>query len=112
MKLNYFRRKLLMAALITSLAMFSQFAVGKDIDYPLQMCGVIDSMGSNAKCAVNEAVHAIDVTVEGTEFDGMNLCTAFAGMLEPMTHTLSTKWVMRIFSDQNSDDPVAVCDLG
>ena len=112
MKLKIFRQKLLMAAVITSLAMFSQLAVGDDIDYPQAMCGVVDSMGSNMKCVANEAAHAIDVTAEGTEFDGMNLCTAFAGMLEPMTHTLSGKWVMRVFSDQNSDDPVAVCDLG
>ena len=112
MKLRFFQQKLLMAAVIMSLAMFFQVAVGEDIDYPQAMCGVVDSMGSNMKCAVNEAAHAIDVTIEGTEFDGMNLCTAFAGMLEPMTHTLSTQWLMRIFSDQNSDDPAAVCDLG
>jgi hypothetical protein len=112
MKSIYFQQKLLMAAVITSLAMFFQTAVGEDIDYPQAMCGVVDSMGSNMKCAVNEAAHAIDVTVEGTEFDGMHLCTAFAGMLEPMTHTLSTQWVMRVFSNQNSDDPAAVCDIG
>lgn len=112
MKSIYFRQKLLMAAVITLLTMFSQVAVAEDIDYPQAMCGVVDSMGSGAKCAVNEAAHAIDVTIEGTEFDGMNLCTAFAGMLEPMTHTLSTQWVMRIFSDQNNDVAAAVCDLG
>lgn len=112
MKLCYFQQNLLMAAVIMSLAMFFQVAGGEDIDYPQQMCGVIDSMGSNAKCAVNEAAHAIDVTIEGTEFDGMYLSTTFAGMLEPMTHTLSTQWVMRIFSDQNNDVAAAVCDLG
>jgi hypothetical protein len=47
-----------------------------------------------------------------TAVDAMQLCTSFAGMVGALTHNLSDDWKMRVFPEQNSDTPMAICDLG
>jgi len=93
-------------------AAFSGIAVGDDAEDTQRICSVIDSMGSSVKCAVNESEHAIDLTTDTAAGDAVQLCTSFAGMVAALTHNLSDQWKMRVFSDQHSDAPVAVCNLG
>ena len=95
-----------------SLLLYSCSSAGDDLEYAQRMCSVIDSMGAAIECAVTESEHAIDVTADTTAVDASNLCTSFSGMLEALTHTLTNKWQMRVFSDQDSESPEAVCDLG
>ena len=110
MKMTHFRRLLLIVAAIVSVAACSENAAGDDAEDTQRICSVIDSMGSSVTCAVNESEYAIDLTADTTAVDAMQLCTSFAGMVEAMTHNLSGQWKMRVFSDQDSDTPAAVCD--
>ena len=112
MKMTHFRRRLLIVAAVASVAACSENAATDDAEDAQRICSVIDSMGSAVKCAVNESEHAIDLTADTTEVDTTQFCTSFAGMVEALTHTLSDQWKMRVFSDQDSDAPAAVCDLG
>jgi hypothetical protein len=110
--MTHFRQRLSIVAAVSSIALFSGIAVGDDAEDTQRICAVVDAMGSSVKCAVNESEHAVDLTADTSAVDAMQLCTSFAGMVEAMTHTLSDHWRMRVFSLQNSDTPVAVCDLG
>lgn len=112
MKVTQFRKRLLIVATMVSVAACSELAVGDDVEDMQRVCAVIDSMGSSAKCAVNESEYAVDLTADTTAVDAMQLCTSFAGMVEAMTQSLSNHWTMRVFSNQDGDTPAAVCDLG
>lgn len=112
MKMTHFRRRLMIVVAIVSVAAFSEVAAGDDAEDAQRACSVIDSMGSSVKCAVEESEHAIDLTADTSAVDAMQLCTSFAGMVAAMTQTLSAHWKFRVFSDQDSDVPAAVCDLG
>jgi hypothetical protein len=111
MKMTHFGQRLLLVAAVASVAACSEIAAGDDAEDTQRVCSVIDSMGSSVKCSVNESEHAIDLTADTTAVDAMQLCTSFAGMVAAMTETLSDHWKFRVFSDQDSDTPVAVCDL-
>lgn len=111
MKLTDFGRRLLIVAAIVPVATFSAIAVGDDAEDTQRICTVIDSMGSTIKCAVNESEHTIDLTADTAAVDAMQLCTSVSTMVEALTHTLSGHWKMRVFSDQDSSTPAAVCDL-
>ncbi len=110
--MTQFRQRLLILTTLMSVAAFSEIAVGDDAEDTQRICMVVDSMGSSVKCAVNESEHAVDLTADTTAVDAMQLCTSFSGMVEATTHALSDHWKMRVFSDQDSDTPAAVCDLG
>ena len=112
MKMTHFRQRLLLVAAVVSVSAFSEIAAGDDAEDTQRICSVIDSMGSSVKCAVNESEHAIDLTADTTAVDAMQLCTSFAGMVAAMTQDLSDHWKLRVFSDQDSDAPAAVCDPG
>ncbi len=92
-------------------AVFSQVAAADDVEDVQRVCTVIDSMGANVECAVNESKYAVDVTAGASIDDAAQFCTAFSGMVEALTSTLSDSWKMRIFTPQNGDTPAAVCDL-
>jgi hypothetical protein len=112
MKKTHIRQRLLILAVVASVAAFSGIAVGDDAEDTQRICSVINGMGSSIKCAVNESEHAVDLTADTTAVDAVQLCTTFAEMVATLTHNLSDHWKMRVFSDQDSDAPVAVCDLG
>ncbi len=109
MKMTRFRQRLLIVAAVRT---FSEMAIGDDAEDTQRMCTVIDSMGSTIKCAVNASERAIDLTADTAAVDAMQLCTSFSGMVAALTHNLSNDWKMRVFSDQDSDTPAAVCELG
>jgi len=110
--MTHFRHRLLIITAVLPVTTYSAVAVGDDAEDTQRICAVVDAMGSSVKCAVSESEHAVDLTADTTAVDAMQLCISFAGMVEAMTHTLSDHWTMRVFSEQNSDTPVAVCDLG
>jgi len=112
MNVTHFRQRLLLVAAVVSVVALSEVAVGNDAEDAQRICVVVDSMGSAVKCAVNASESTVDLTADTTVVDAMQLCTSFSGMVEALTHALSDRWKMRVFSDQNSDTPAAICDLG
>jgi len=104
-------QRLLMVTAVASLTLFSQIAVGDDVEDAQRMCAVIDSMGATVECVVNEPEHAVDITAGESVADPARFCTAFSGMVEALTTTLSNRWKMRIFTPESKDAPTAVCDL-
>jgi hypothetical protein len=112
MKKTHIRQRLFIVVAVASVAALSGVAVGDDAEDTQRICSVINGMGSSIKCAVNESEHAVDLTADTTAVDATQLCTTFAEMVAALTHNLSDQWKMRVFSDQDSDAPAAVCDLG
>jgi hypothetical protein len=110
--MTHFRQRLLIVVAVSSIALFSGIAVGDDAEDAQRICAVVDAMGPSVKCEVNESEHAVDLTADTTAVDAIQLCTSFAGMVEALTHNLSDDWNMRVFPEQNSDTPMAICDLG
>ncbi len=106
-----YRQWFLMVAAAAPLALISQIAVGDDLEDARRVCTVVDSMGSSIRCTVNESAHAVDLTADTTQVDATELCTAFSGMVVAVTTNLPDIWKMRVFSDQGSGTPAAVCDL-
>ena len=110
--MTHFRQGLWVIVAVLSIALFSGIAVGDDAEDTQRICAVVDAMGSSVKCAVSESERAVDLTADTAAVDAMQLCTSFAGMVEALTHGLSDEWKIRVFSEQNGDTPVAICDLG
>jgi hypothetical protein len=107
-----YRQTLLTGIAIMSLVMASQSAVGDDVEWATRMCSVVDGMGAQTKCAVSASERAVDVTIDTTEVDAEQFCTAYSGMLDALASMLSADWKLRIFSNRSPETPAAVCDLG
>ena len=112
MNVTQFRQRLLTGFATALLVIAAQPAVADDVEWAKRMCGVIDGMGAQTKCAVTAAENAVDVTIDTTDVDAQEFCAAYSGMLEALASMMSADWKLRIFSDKNAEIPAATCDLG
>jgi hypothetical protein len=94
-----------------ALAVFSQLAVGDDVEDAQRVCTIINSMGSSVTCVVNAAEHAVDLTSTESVDDAAEICTTFSTMAAMVTTTMSASWNIRMFTPESSETPAAVCSL-
>ena len=105
-------RHFVLLSIAASLALSSHVAMSDDAEGALRICSVIDAMGSSVVCTVNNPNNSVDIAIESTGADAAGTCAAFAEMAKPLTYAFTSHWKIRILSTQESDTPLAVCDLG
>lgn len=88
-------------------------AVNADvIDNAMKLCMVFDSTGMlSQECKVSGGTFSVDVHMDASSKEAMNICKQISGMLEKDNVKFDKDWKIKIYSPFSSGKTIATCKL-
>jgi hypothetical protein len=99
----------LMIAVITSGVLSHGAAWADGVDAAFRLCATLESTLPNTECEVDAWESTIDVKMDKSSSKARKICSQADTMTQ--RGSFDGKWILRVFSPDSGENPIAICTL-